>query len=62
MIGKEYGKFRLLCDVCGNIVEEEFDTFQDALDFARLNRWRLQWRKGGWENVCPTCRKGGAFE
>jgi len=62
MISKEYGKHKLSCDVCGIAVEEEFDTFQDALDFARINRWRLQWKKGEWENVCPECRKGGAFE
>ena len=59
MIAKEYGKFKLSCDVCGIAVEEEFYDFQDALDFARINRWRLERRKGEWENICPTCREGG---
>ena len=59
MITREYGGHKLACDVCGIAVEEEFDTFQDALDFARINRWRLEWRKGEWENICPTCREGG---
>jgi len=38
-------------------VDEEFDDFYDALDYARVNRWRLEWRKGEWENICPKCRR-----
>ena len=32
MIDREYGKFVLVCDICGKEIDG-FDTFDDALDY-----------------------------
>ena len=32
MISKQYGKYVLICDICEEIAEAEFNTFHDAAD------------------------------
>lgn len=31
MIDKQYGRFELSCDVCGDTAEETFDDFDEAM-------------------------------
>lgn len=61
MIAMEYGKFTLICDVCGEEVQG-FDTFDDALDYKTEEGWRSKQGeqldlKEGWVDVCPSCLK-----
>lgn len=61
MIDMEYGKFVLVCDICGEEIDG-FETFQDALDYKESEGWeskrgeRLD-LKDGWIDVCPKCQK-----
>ena len=38
MIDKIKGKYRLICDICGEAAEEVFNTFDEAVDFAATQR------------------------
>jgi len=61
MIDREYGKYFLACDICGEEIAG-FETFQDALDYKISEGWEskcgeqldLQY---GWIDVCPNCQK-----
>ena len=33
MIDKIKGKYRLICDICGEAAEEVFSTFDEAVDY-----------------------------
>lgn len=64
MITKEYGKFVLVCDICGEEVGD-FDTFDDALDYSRDEVWKSDRGEqlnleDGWIDICPIC--GGRNE
>lgn len=47
MIDKAYGKYEVSCDVCGELAEEKFNSFQDAVDYKKSNGWKSQ----KWINV-----------
>lgn len=56
MIDRVGGVFVLVCDVCGEATEEEFDYFYDAVEHKAKNGWKNQRDKNGhWEDVCPEC-------
>lgn len=55
MISKEYGKYTLICDICGATTEEEYETFQDAVDAKRDIGWKRMRTSGEWADVCPCC-------
>jgi hypothetical protein len=55
MISKEYGKFTLICDICGAAAEEEYETFQDAVDAKKDNGWQSQRINGDRVDICPDC-------
>ena len=55
MISKEYGKYTLICDVCGTGTDEEFDSFQDAIDAREDIRWKSKRIDGEWLDICPDC-------
>lgn len=57
MISMEKDKFFLSCDVCGDIVEIEFETFDEAVDYKVDEGWKSQRRGSEWEDVCPDCAK-----
>ena len=59
-ITREYGEYRLVCDVCGEqpegAVTMTFESFEDARSFASNEGWKVRKDKAGnWENVCPGC-------
>ena len=66
MIEKEYGRFVLYCDVCGEAAEdgEGFDDFYDAVDYKAKHGWESEKRsvakeKGNkveWFDICPDCQ------
>lgn len=53
MIAKEYGKYKLVCDCCDK--ELEFDSFEDAMKYARKNGWETCFEGGEWQNYCDEC-------
>jgi len=56
MIQKCFKTYVLSCDICGSPdVEEQFDTFQDAVDYKKNAMWETQRRNGEWEDICPEC-------
>ena len=54
MITEEYGQFQIECDECGKYVPG-FDTFEDALDYAKENGWKIKKVNGEWWNDCQDC-------
>lgn len=59
MIEKEYSKYNIVCDGCGKMCPG-FDTFQDALDYAKEYGWsyKTERRPGAeWENYCEDCNE-----
>ena len=55
MIDKIKGKYRLICDICGEEAEKSFNTFDGAVDYKVDNEWISQKRDGEWQDVCPGC-------
>lgn len=55
-IDKDSGMYSLTCDICGEIADEEFFEFGEAVDYKKENGWKSQKRNGQWEDVCPDCQ------
>jgi len=55
MISKEYGKYTLICDICGAGMDEDFDSFQDAIDVREDIGWKSKRVEGEWVDICPDC-------
>ena len=55
MISKEYGKYTLICDICGAETDEEFDSFQDAIDAREDIGWKSKRVEGECLDICPDC-------
>lgn len=47
--------YRLTCDNCGQVFDEEFDSFDEAVDAKVDNGWKSKKRHGNWEDWCPEC-------
>lgn len=58
MIEKIDGRYCLICDICYEKAEKDFDDFYDAVEYKKENGWKSQKHKGEWEDVCPECKKG----
>lgn len=61
MIDREYGKYVLVCDVCGEEVTG-FNSFDDALEYKNDEGWQSEHGeqldlKDGWVDLCPKCQK-----
>ena len=56
MIEKEYGQFRLRCDICGETAPRRHEHFQDAVDYKKEAGWRSQRINNVWADVCPDCQ------
>ena len=54
MIDKQYGKYVLSCDICGENVDG-FDSFDEAERYTKENGWVISRTDGGWVNICPPC-------
>jgi Fe2+ or Zn2+ uptake regulation protein len=55
MIDKAYDNYILVCDGCGE--SETFDSFQDALDYAKENNWVIKKHETDWINYCKDCKR-----
>ena len=56
MIEKEGKLFVLYCDVCGEVADEEFYEFQEAVDYKKADGWGSERRHGEWWDICPECQ------
>jgi len=57
-IFQEYGEYFLQCDICNDIAEETFGSFDETVEFKsdRENGWTSRKTKAvGWQDVCPEC-------
>lgn len=52
---KEYGKYTLICDICGASSEEEYENFQAAKDAGKNLGWKSRKIDGDWADICPEC-------
>lgn len=55
MIDKEYGKHRLVCDICNNELDERFDSLEEVVDAKLTLGFKSKKECGGWIDICPTC-------
>ncbi len=53
-VDKEYGKYYIECDTCGNYIPG-FKDFQDALDYMKQSKWTTKKVMGEWEHYCVEC-------
>ena len=61
MIDKSYGRYQLVCDICGDETTECFDTFDEAVDYKQEEGWTSERGeqldlKDGWIDACPSCK------
>ena len=54
-IDRDFDFFSLYCDICGEEAEEQFDEFEEAVDYKKANGWKSRKRNGEWEDICPDC-------
>jgi ssDNA-binding Zn-finger/Zn-ribbon topoisomerase 1 len=56
MIEKINNTYKIICNSCGEIFEEEFDTFYDAVNYKKSNGWRsVKVSEDNWNEICPDC-------
>jgi hypothetical protein len=55
MISKEYRNYTLICDICGVGTDQDFDSFQDAIDARDDIGWKSKRVDGEWLDICPDC-------
>jgi hypothetical protein len=56
MIDKQFGKFLLICDICGRQHDEEFYDFGDAVETKKNIEWSSMMVSGTWSDVCHKCK------
>lgn len=49
------GRFTLICDNCGEELDEMFDDFYDAVEAKKENGWKSKKVNGNWEDWCNKC-------
>lgn len=57
MIDKEYNKYFVICDVCGEASDEQFDTFAEAKEYAASNGYKTTRVDRDWFDICSTCQE-----
>ena len=55
MIERQYGRYTVACEICGTMLDNEYDNFADAVDGLKANNWKTINNCGMWENYCPEC-------
>ena len=55
MIEAFKGRFKLVCDTCGEGPGEEFYEFKEATNFARSEGWKTEKLGDDWIHTCPGC-------
>lgn len=60
MIDKQYGSHVVICDICGEILNqdnEEFHSWEEAKSAAKASGWVTKRRSHTWVDICPECRE-----
>ena len=57
MIEKMNNIYKIICNSCGEIFKNEFDSFYDAVEFKKNNHWKsVKVAEGKWNEICPDCQ------
>ena len=56
MILKEYGKYRLICDNCDEIIET-YDSWDEAVEGKKEQQVKSSKIDGKWIDVCYECQE-----
>ncbi len=54
----QFGKSLIICDICGESSEEQWGTFQEAIDEKKRIGWASKKDKHGWKDICKECQGG----
>jgi hypothetical protein len=54
-----FDTYDIVCDNCGEETNEDFDSFQEAVEWKKdkSNGWKSKKVNGKWEDHCPECVK-----
>lgn len=56
MIEKINNTYKIICDSCGEIFEDDFDTFYDAVGYKKLEGWKsVKVAESKWNEICSDC-------
>ena len=56
MIDRQHNKTVFICDNCGDGTEE-FDNFNEGMQYIKQEGWKLSNVSGVWVHYCPICRE-----
>jgi len=56
MISRTFDKYILVCDICGEPVDETFYDFYDAVAYKKEKGWTSTKINGQWQDACPQCQ------
>lgn len=57
MINKEYNRFTIICDICGEESDKSFETYNEAIKNKRALHFTSQKEDGEWQDVCLDCQE-----
>ena len=56
MIDKINNIHKIICNSCGEIFKNEFNSFYDAVEYKKSNGWRsVKISEAKWDEICPDC-------
>lgn len=58
-ISKEYNVIKLNCDYCFKEVNQDFESFGEAVEYKNAHGWKSNHDriKNQWFEICPECQK-----
>lgn len=63
MIQKYGDQVQLVCDQCGEeTVPYHEDDFQELVEAAKKDKWKIHRPEGEWKHLCPDCSDGSALD
>lgn len=62
-LDKIHGEYHLSCDICGEGPQRSFESFDEAVQYKRDNKWGTHQKKNyDWQDTCDCCMKLGKGE
>ena len=56
MITKEYGVYKIVCDICEATSCADYETFDEAVEGKKDNGYQSKKYSDGWKDICSDCR------